>query len=63
MIELEAGVAVIGTDTWAALCGREALEVTWDEGANAALSTETVHQRLAGAAERRGRVELNRGRV
>ena len=32
-------VAVVADDSWAALSGRDALEVSWDEGANAALST------------------------
>ena len=39
VLEVKNGVAVLATSTWAALQGREALEVTWGEGASD-LSTE-----------------------
>ncbi|WP_119072126.1 xanthine dehydrogenase family protein molybdopterin-binding subunit [Aggregatilinea lenta] len=41
------GVAVIADSTWAALKGREALEVTWDEGENATFNSEDVFAALA----------------
>ncbi len=37
---LASGVAVVATSTWAAIKGREALEVDWDPGPNAADSSE-----------------------
>lgn len=40
------GVAVIARDTWAALRGREALEVEWDDGANANENTDAIRARL-----------------
>ncbi len=38
VIQIPDGVAVVGKSTWAALKGRDALEITWDEGSNAQLS-------------------------
>jgi isoquinoline 1-oxidoreductase subunit beta len=41
------GVAVIATSTWAAMKGRKALSVEWDEGAHASESTEVLRANLA----------------
>ena len=38
----EAGVAVVANTTWAALEGRRALEVQWNEGPNAHWSSEEI---------------------
>ena len=38
------GVAVVATTTWAAMKGRNALEVTWDEGPHAAETTESLRK-------------------
>jgi len=40
------GVAVIATDTWAAIQGREALEIEWEAGANASYDSTTYGQEL-----------------
>jgi isoquinoline 1-oxidoreductase beta subunit len=42
-------VAVVAETTWAALQGRDALNITWDEGPNAALSSEEITQLLRAA--------------
>ena len=48
-----AGVAVVATDTWAALQGRDALKVEWDEsGAEKRGSTEQLLARVPGSARR-----------
>src|SRR5262249_32932091 len=39
---LKAGVAVVAESTWAAMKGREALQVEWDEGAGARESTDSL---------------------
>ena len=39
-------VAVIADSTWAAFEGRRALEIEWDEGRNASLSSELIQRRL-----------------
>lgn len=41
-----AGVAVVADSTWAAMKGREALQVTWDEGRAKAETTESLRQRM-----------------
>ena len=40
VVEISTGVAVVATDSHAALSGRDALSATFDEGANALLTTE-----------------------
>lgn len=47
VVEVPSGVAVIAENTWAALQGRSALKITWDEGSNASLSSDSIHQTLA----------------
>jgi len=41
------GVAVVATNSWAAIQGRKALNVVWDRGPNAAESTATLHEAAA----------------
>jgi isoquinoline 1-oxidoreductase beta subunit len=41
------GVAVIANSTWAAMKGREALEVKWDAGPNAEETTESLRKQMA----------------
>ncbi|MFC1922906.1 molybdopterin cofactor-binding domain-containing protein [Chloroflexota bacterium] len=42
VFEIDIGVAVVADDTWAALQGQRALEVTWDEGGYSSLSSTTI---------------------
>jgi isoquinoline 1-oxidoreductase beta subunit len=46
VVEIPSGVVVLADHYWAALKGREALSVTWDEGPNATLSTEELFTSL-----------------
>jgi isoquinoline 1-oxidoreductase beta subunit len=39
VVKVPSGVAVVAEHTWAAIQGRAALKITWDEGAQAALSS------------------------
>ena len=52
--EVSSGVAVIARDFWSARTGRDALEVVWDEGTNAGLSTEAMRRRYRELAETPG---------
>ncbi len=52
--QISSGVAVVADDTWAALQGRKALKVTWDEGPNASLSSEDISRTLKEAAQSPG---------
>ena len=51
VVEVSTGVAVVARSTWAALSGRDALGVTWDEGRNAGLTTAELVRRIDAAAE------------
>lgn len=57
------GVAVIASNTWAALKGREALKIEWDHGANAVYTTASYRQAQEDACRKPGKVELNVGDV
>jgi isoquinoline 1-oxidoreductase beta subunit len=50
VIEIDSGVAIVAETTWAAIQGREALEITWEEGRNADLSSAAIEQELADRA-------------
>ncbi len=57
------GVAVIAKDTWSALQGRRALQLTWDEGANATYDSTTYAETLLESARRPGAVMRESGDV
>ena len=56
MVVLDDIVAVVGDHMWAAKRGLEALDVTWDDGPNAQVSTELIWSRLRAASKREGAV-------
>ena len=49
VIKVNGSVAVLGTHTWAAIQGREALKLTWTPGPNADVNTGTIRQKLVAA--------------
>jgi len=57
------GVAVIGTDTWAAIQGRDALEIEWGAGANGDYDSERYGGQLRATARKPGTAKLKRGDV
>lgn len=57
------GVAVIATDTWAAIQGRKALEIEWDAGPNATHSSKAYAEELKATARKVGVVKRKRGDV
>ncbi|WP_375463348.1 molybdopterin cofactor-binding domain-containing protein [uncultured Methylobacterium sp.] len=57
------GVAVVAKNTWAAMKGREALKITWDDGPNAAYDTDAFRTELEKAARAPGKVVRNQGDV
>jgi isoquinoline 1-oxidoreductase beta subunit len=57
------GVAVVADSTWAAMQGREALQIAWDNGAAAAESTSTLHTALHAGAAKAGTRVRNDGDV
>jgi CO/xanthine dehydrogenase Mo-binding subunit len=44
VFEIDSGVAVVADSTWAAMQGQRALEITWDEGRHASLSTADLRE-------------------
>ncbi|HEV2198744.1 MAG TPA: xanthine dehydrogenase family protein molybdopterin-binding subunit [Bryobacteraceae bacterium] len=54
VIQVPAGVAVIANSTWAALQGRKQLEITWDEGANGAVSSASISRMFADRTQQPG---------
>ncbi|MBL9034445.1 MAG: xanthine dehydrogenase family protein molybdopterin-binding subunit [Rhodospirillaceae bacterium] len=55
------GVAVIATNTWAAIRGRELLKITWDDGPHATYSSEEHKATLEAAVRQPGTVVREAG--
>lgn len=55
------GVAVVARNTWAALQGRDALEIEWDDGANGDYNSASYRQQLEAAARIPGKIMRNDG--
>src|SRR5580692_6528593 len=56
VVVLDDLVAVIGDHMWAAKCGLEALNVAWNDGANAQVSSDQIWAQLRKASDRDGAV-------
>jgi isoquinoline 1-oxidoreductase subunit beta len=54
VVRVSNGIAVVADNTWAAMQGRKALNITWDEGPNATLSSAIIRSRMAEQAEKPG---------
>jgi len=63
VIKIDRAVAVLADHMWAAKQGLAALAPTWNEGANATLTTETLVAGLRTASEQRGAVARNDGQT
>jgi isoquinoline 1-oxidoreductase subunit beta len=55
------GIAVLATNTWAAIKGREQLQIQWDDGVNASYTSTTYRTQLEAAARQPGKVVRNEG--
>ena len=58
---LASGIAVVATSTWAAMKGRAALDITWEEGPNATDSSERFWRENAEMLKNPGQVVLDDG--
>jgi isoquinoline 1-oxidoreductase beta subunit len=56
VVQVSRGVAVIGENTWAAMQGRKALEIQWDEGANANQSSAAISRLFTDLIQQPGAV-------
>ena len=63
VIQISDGVAVVADNTWTAMEGRKALEVKWEEGPNAEVSSATISKLLADASTRPGYAARKEGDV
>ncbi|MDR3690113.1 MAG: molybdopterin-dependent oxidoreductase [Fimbriimonas sp.] len=51
VVQIPSGVAVVGTNTWAALSGRQALKIDWEMGSNADLNSAKITEAMKAAVE------------
>jgi isoquinoline 1-oxidoreductase beta subunit len=63
IMRLDDAVAVVADHTWTATQGLAALDVDWDEGANAKLSTAEIVRRMDAASQNPGVVARKEGDV
>jgi isoquinoline 1-oxidoreductase subunit beta len=57
------GVAVVADNTWAALQGRDALQIEWDPGPHGSYNTEQYHKEMSATAAQPGKVIRNQGDI
>jgi isoquinoline 1-oxidoreductase beta subunit len=63
IVVLDDLVAVVGDHMWAAKKGLDALDITWNEGANAAISSKDIWENLRAASEKDGVVAKSAGDI
>jgi isoquinoline 1-oxidoreductase beta subunit len=61
VVQLDDFVAVVGDHMWAAKQGLAALDITWNEGSNAAISSADIWKKIHAASEHEGAVAKNEG--
>src|SRR5206468_11593025 len=61
VVEISSGVAVVADNYWAASKGAQALEVKWNEGPLANLSSAEILKKYAALAEQPGKAARNNG--
>jgi len=54
VVQISSGVAVVAENTWSAMQGRRALEVKWDEGELASVSSDSIWKLYAEQMEKPG---------
>jgi len=57
------GIAVIADNTWAAIQGREKLNVQWEDGEHADFDSDKHHQELIGSAAKPGKIVRKNGEL
>jgi isoquinoline 1-oxidoreductase subunit beta len=61
VVQIGSGVAVVADSYWNAKKGRDALEVKWEDGAGASLSSEGLRKTFAELADKPGTVAIKKG--
>jgi isoquinoline 1-oxidoreductase subunit beta len=54
VVQISTGIAVVADNTWTAIQGRNALDIQWDEGPNANVSTESMFKLFGDATQKPG---------
>jgi isoquinoline 1-oxidoreductase beta subunit len=57
------GIAVVATNTWAAMQGRDKLKITWNDGPNASYTTSSYRAAMQETAKKPGKVVRAEGDV
>jgi isoquinoline 1-oxidoreductase subunit beta len=63
VVQIGSGVAVVADSYWNAKKGRDALEVKWEDGAGASLSSESLRKTFGELADKPGTVAVKKGDV
>ena len=63
VVQIGSGVAVVADGYWAAKQGRDALEIQWEEGANAGLSSDAIRKGMSALVDKSGAVDRKDGDV
>ena len=63
VIQIPQGIAVVAANTWAAMEGRRALQIEWDEGPNAALNSPGIRELFAALTLKPGAVADDHGQA
>ncbi len=61
VVQIPSGIAVVAKDFWSAYKGIEALDIKWDEGNNAGLSTDAMRSHYSSLAKTPGVVARKEG--
>ena len=61
VLQISGGIAVVADNTWSAMQGSRELQINWDEGANAANSSDAVRKLYLDAAEKPGAIARKDG--
>jgi len=61
VVKIDNAVAVVGDHMWAAMQGLGALDIEWDAGHNANLTTESIVEQMARASQNQGAVARSDG--
>src|SRR5215470_17003169 len=61
VVQVSTGVAVVADNTWSAMQGRDALQISWDEGANAKNSSDAIRKLYQGRLEQPGVIARKEG--
>jgi len=63
VVQIDEGIALVANNTWNAIQGRKALQVNWDDGANAGMSSSAIRSMFEEYSAKPGAVIEERGNI